>query len=507
MRPGAPRALPPSLSNPRAATPLPVVSNSKVGQAATASQNNSRSSRGGQPTGVIKFSNPTLGGQPIKVDLSSVVTSGQRRAPSPLGPARKLDLDEEEKGSQQGNQVKVEEVKSEVEVKKEDEEEEVSLQCTEQIVDSPSPGKKSEGRIKEEQSKKQTPCALQSMPSLLEPLPGAGFQGTTLPTATNEFGLIQLGPNGRKEGASSVLASPRKDQRIQRIQDDEILCCEGCGCYGMAGEFTSSNSCSPACSRVILARAREEARKAKELEAVAARREERRAGTPQGKKKKGSEDTKEMVLAARPGHYNSSYPWHCSRKAFLWQAYLEWASAKAAPDRLFPRPLEGHHFQLGMKLEAIDPEHQALICVVSVVEVVGHRLRLHFDGYGDSHDFWENADSENLFPAGWCSQHEQCLVPPKGYSPQSFRWANYLAITSSLAAPDPLFLGRAKATVENLIFSFKSDSVFCRATQWWRAGRLATSLKRSTFMTLSTTSPTLQLFPTLWRSTGQIQIW
>ena len=501
MRLGAP-------SNPRPAAPLPAISNSKViGQAAAAAvpalPSNSRSSRGGQPTGVIKFSNPALGGQPIKVDLSSVVTSGQRRAPSPLGPARKLELDEGEKG----DRVKVEEVKSEVEVKKE-EEEEVSLQCTEKIVDSPSPGKKNEGRLKEEQNRKQTPFALQAMPNLLEPLPGSGGgQGSTLPTATNEFGLIQLGPNGRKEGASSVLASPRKDQRIQRIQDDEILCCEGCGCYGMAGEFTSSNSCSPACSRVILARAREEAKKAKELEAVAARREERRAGTPQGKKKKGSEDTKEMVLAARPGHYNSSYPWHCSRKAFLWQAYLEWASAKAAPDRLFPRPLEGHHFQLGMKLEAIDPEHQALICVVSVVEVVGHRLRLHFDGYGDSHDFWENADSENLFPAGWCSQHEQCLVPPKGYSPQSFRWANYLAITSSLAAPDPLFLGRAKATVENLIFSFKSDSVFCRATQWWRAGRLATSLKRSTFMTLSTTSPTLQLFPTLWRSTGQIQIW
>ena len=459
MRLGAPRAPQPSLANPRAPSPLPVVSNSKVGQATAggqASQSNSRSSRSGQPTGVIKFSNPALGGQPIKVDLSSVVSSGQRSAPSPLGPARKLDLDEEEKGSRQDDQVKVEEeVKSEVDVKKEDEDddEEVSLQCTEQIVDSPSPGKKSEGRLKEEQSTKQSPFALQATPSLLEPLPGSGGLGSTLPTATNEFGLVQLGPIGRKEGSNnSVLASPRKDQRIQRIQDDEILCCEGCGCYGMAGEFTSSNSCSPACTRVILARAREEARKAKEVEAVAARREERRSGTPgQGKKKRGGgEEVKEMVVAARPGHYNSSYPWHCSRKAFLWQAYLEWASAKAAPDRIFPDPLEGHGFQPGMKLEAIDPEHQALICVVSVVEVVGHRLRLHFDGYGDSHDFWENADSENLFPAGWCSDHEQCLVPPKGYSPQSFQWANYLAITSSLAAPEPLFLGRAKATVEIL---------------------------------------------------------
>ena len=88
---------------------------------------------------MIKFSNPALGGQPIKVDLSSVVTSGQRRAASPLGPARKLDLDEEERGIQQGDQVKVEEVNSEVEVKKEEEDEEVSLQCTCLLYTSPSP--------------------------------------------------------------------------------------------------------------------------------------------------------------------------------------------------------------------------------------------------------------------------------------------------------------------------------------------------------------------------------
>jgi len=101
-----------------------------------------------------------------------------------------------------------------------------------------------------------------------------------------------------------------------------------------------------------------------------------------------------------------------------------------------------------MKLEAVDTEHQALLCVVGVVEVVGHRLRLHFDGYGDSHDFWEAADSWRLFPAGWCAEHGQSLVPPKGYSPQGFCWSAYLAITSSLAAPEELFIGRAKTAEE-----------------------------------------------------------
>ena len=53
-----------------------------------------------------------------------------------------------------------------------------------------------------------------------------------------------------------------------------------------------------------------------------------------------------------------------------------------------------------MKLEAIDPEKPALICAVSVVDVLGARLRLHFDGYSDAHDFWENADSPTIFPIG-----------------------------------------------------------------------------------------------------------
>ena len=29
--------------------------------------------------------------------------------------------------------------------------------------------------------------------------------------------------------------------------DDEILCCGGCGCYGMSGEFLNSEACSSSC--------------------------------------------------------------------------------------------------------------------------------------------------------------------------------------------------------------------------------------------------------------------
>lgn len=30
-------------------------------------------------------------------------------------------------------------------------------------------------------------------------------------------------------------------------ENDEILCCEGCGCYGMSGEFFNTEACSVAC--------------------------------------------------------------------------------------------------------------------------------------------------------------------------------------------------------------------------------------------------------------------
>lgn len=67
-----------------------------------------------------------------------------------------------------------------------------------------------------------------------------------------------------------------------------------------------------------------------------------------------------------------------------------------------------------MKLECVDIKHQSHICVVSVVEVQGARMRLHFDGWSESYDFWINCDSPFLHPCGWCKQNGQKLNPPKG---------------------------------------------------------------------------------------------
>ena len=43
-----------------------------------------------------------------------------------------------------------------------------------------------------------------------------------------------------------------------------------------------------------------------------------------------------------------------------------------------PRP---SLFSRGGKCEGVDPLHQSLFCVLSVEDVVGARIKLHFDGW------------------------------------------------------------------------------------------------------------------------------
>lgn len=80
------------------------------------------------------------------------------------------------------------------------------------------------------------------------------------------------------------------------------------------------------------------------------------------------------------------------------------------------QPFPGYRngFRVGMKLEGIDPSHPSLFCVLTIAEVCGFRCRLHFDGYSECFDFWVNADSNEIFPVGWCEKTGHKLHPPKG---------------------------------------------------------------------------------------------
>lgn len=90
-------------------------------------------------------------------------------------------------------------------------------------------------------------------------------------------------------------------------------------------------------------------------------------------------------------------------RSFSWELYFKLHNGRPAPLNLFinPYPTSSNMFEVGMKLEAIDPEHASLFCVCTIVERIGYRIKLHFDGYSTKFDFWKNVDSLDIFPPGW----------------------------------------------------------------------------------------------------------
>ncbi|MBN3324971.1 LMBL4 protein, partial [Atractosteus spatula] len=131
------------------------------------------------------------------------------------------------------------------------------------------------------------------------------------------------------------------------------------------------------------------------------------------------------------------------KKMWSWDQYLEEQKAIAAPVKLFTEQQSFPHcrngFKVGMRLEGIDPLHPSMFCVLSVAEVIGYRLRLHFDGFSDCYDFWVNADSPDIRPAGWCETTGRRLHPPKGCKEDDFNWSKYLEACNAQAAPKNLF--------------------------------------------------------------------
>ncbi|KAF3860214.1 hypothetical protein F7725_000469, partial [Dissostichus mawsoni] len=138
---------------------------------------------------------------------------------------------------------------------------------------------------------------------------------------------------------------------------------------------------------------------------------------------------------------------------WTWAQYLEETKSVAAPNNLFQEtqrvPTVKNGFKQGMKLEGIDPQHPSMYFVLTVAEVCGYRLRLHFDGYSDCHDFWVNANSPDIHPTGWCESTGHKLHTPKGCKEEEFTWANYLRMTKAQVAPKELFASLGRVDVKS----------------------------------------------------------
>ncbi|KAH0501710.1 Lethal(3)malignant brain tumor-like protein 1 [Microtus ochrogaster] len=114
------------------------------------------------------------------------------------------------------------------------------------------------------------------------------------------------------------------------------------------------------------------------------------------------------------------------KEGWSWESYLEEQKAVTAPVSLFQDSQavapDKNGFKLGMKLEGIDPQHPSMYFILTVAEVCGYRLRLHFDGYSECHDFWVNANSPDIHPAGWFEKTGHKLQPPKGKTSLGYPW-------------------------------------------------------------------------------------
>lgn len=133
-------------------------------------------------------------------------------------------------------------------------------------------------------------------------------------------------------------------------------------------------------------------------------------------------------------------PTSTSGLPFNWETYLRQTCGQAAPVNLFinPFPSSKNMFEVYMKVEAIDPMNPSIFCVCTIVETLGYRVRLHFDGYPAKYSFWKNADSLDIFPPGWCARSGQKLQQPLRYS-QKFDWVTYLLSTGAQPAPRMYF--------------------------------------------------------------------
>lgn len=58
-------------------------------------------------------------------------------------------------------------------------------------------------------------------------------------------------------------------------------------------------------------------------------------------------------------------------------------------------------FEPGMALEAVDKRNPTLIRVAEVLNVIDGRVHIHFSGWDNKYDYWEDSDSADLHPIGW----------------------------------------------------------------------------------------------------------
>lgn len=93
-----------------------------------------------------------------------------------------------------------------------------------------------------------------------------------------------------------------------------------------------------------------------------------------------------------------------------WTTYLQ--SNEAVPKEFFRRPLPRHCFKKNQFLEAVCGFGSNEIRVARITRVVGHLLRVRFEGRPSNYECFFDVSSPDLYPVGWCDGVGHSLVTP-----------------------------------------------------------------------------------------------
>nr|XP_015805968.2 lethal(3)malignant brain tumor-like protein 4 isoform X1 [Nothobranchius furzeri] len=256
---------------------------------------------------------------------------------------------------------------------------------------------------------------------------------------------VKEGPGVRVEVGPSVGVGSAADTG----PNGEPSSCRSCGGHVHRDALLQGKFCSSACALPSSGRSSPaEARDSQAVEGLGKRvRRKRKIYLDSGDEEEDQEEPEEKAKTTkgrRGVKITKPVTAPLSKKrAWSWPAYLEEERAVAAPVKLFKEhqsfPQSRNSFKVGMKLEGLDPSHPSLFCVLTVAEIQGYRVRLHFDGYPECYDFWANADSWDLKPAGWCEKNGHKLLLPKGCKDGEFNWSMYVKNCRGQLAPKHLF--------------------------------------------------------------------
>lgn len=103
---------------------------------------------------------------------------------------------------------------------------------------------------------------------------------------------------------------------------------------------------------------------------------------------------------------------------FDWKNYLKITKSIAASVELFPQRESAVNvgFKVNMRLEAVDPRNEGVICAAHISKICQDLLWISLDSYDLCPDHIVHMRSMQIFPVGWCESNLFPLESPKDYA-------------------------------------------------------------------------------------------